>query len=602
MSVDLDNCKAVSVDFIVSDGDVEMLVVEDDIRRNLEAIGITVNTLFLNDTEYRDAELNGDYNLLFTRTWGAPYDPHSYLTSWAVPSHVEYSAIQNLQPPLTREELLQKIERVQAELEPQVIQAMWKEILEDVHKQALFLPLWGTRVPYVINRRLMGFTPGETPWSFPLNSLQVAEGSSTVRLVPGLGGLFKGVGPLHPHLYAPNELYAQGWIYEGLVSYGQDGEIVPALATSWNTEATASGQRVTFQLRGNVTFHDGTAFNCAAAKLNFDHVLSDTVAERHQWFGAATHLKSWVCNDADEFVLETDTPFYPLLQELSFIRPLRFASPAVFADGIDSHPEDKNSCEPGMFGSGWDHLEDTVNCAGLSEPIGTGPLKYVSRETLEDGTDAKVTFARNDDYWGQVPGFETLELIQYDSTDAIEDALMSGDLDMTLGLGPLSPTQVQEIKFQHSDKFDVRHSEVLQHALLVFNGNRAPTNDIEVRRAITHAIDKATFLENEFAGLEQPVTQLLPRTAPYCNVDLSPKWGYDIEKAMLMNCPIKQNVTVIENNTLSGGSDDLSSGAIAGIVIGVLVVVVLIGLVVKMIARERSGKPMFAKSEQAVGA
>ena len=68
------------------------------------------------------------------------------MTSWSVPSHVEYSAIGNLQPPLTRDILLAKIDDVQKELEPQKIQQQWREILNDVHKEALFLPLWGTRV------------------------------------------------------------------------------------------------------------------------------------------------------------------------------------------------------------------------------------------------------------------------------------------------------------------------------------------------------------------------------------------------------------------------------------------------------------------------
>ncbi len=74
-----------------------MASVESDIVENLSKIGIQVNTKFLNSTAYHDAEVYGDYHLLFTRTWGAPYDPHSYMASWAVPSHVEYSAIGNLQ-------------------------------------------------------------------------------------------------------------------------------------------------------------------------------------------------------------------------------------------------------------------------------------------------------------------------------------------------------------------------------------------------------------------------------------------------------------------------------------------------------------------------
>lgn len=590
MSTNLGKCNAVSIDFIVRDTDPEMEAVEDDIKGDLAKIGIKVNSMFLNDEDYIDAELNGKYNVLFTRTWGAPYDPHSYLSSWAVPSHVEYSAIGNLQPPLTRDLLLQKIEKVQKELDPRAIQEQWREILDDVHQQALFMPLWGTRVPYVINRRLVGFVPGEQSWAFPLNNVKVVEGSTSVTVSPGAGSLFSSVGPLNPHQYSPNQLFAQDWIYEGLVSYGQDGQIVPSLASSWETESTAEGQRVTFKLRQNVTFHDGTAFNCTVAKLNFDHVLSDIVKKRHQWYGAPQHLKSWVCNDAGDFVLETTTPFYPLLQELTYIRPLRFASASAFAKGVDSNPDLHNSCEPGGFGEKWNYLEDNVTCLGLTAPIGTGPFKYVSRET-NNGTDGRVYFSRHDSYWGQVPDIQNMVLVPYADTNEVEAALLSGELDMTLGIGPLTAKQVQDIKFKHSDKFDVLHGEVLQHAILVFNGNKAPTDDIAVRRAIIHAIDKAAFLEEEFGGLEQPVTQLLPLTAPYCNIDLSPKWGFDLEKAMSINCPP------------SIPSNSLSAGAIAGIVVAVLFVISLVAFVANMILRERSGQPMFAPpSKEAVSA
>lgn len=583
MSIDLDNCNAASINFIVRDSDPEMEAVEDDIRRNLEAIGIKVNSRFLNASQYTDAELNGDYNLLFTRTWGAPYDPHSYMTSWSVPSHVEYSAIGNLQPPLTRDILLGKIDDVQKELEPQKIQQKWHEILNDVHQEALFMPLWGTRIPYVLNRRLVGFSPGQQAYSLPVASIQVTSGSANVTIAPGVGSLFTSAGPINPHQYSPNALWAQDWIYEGLVSYGQDGEIVPALAETWVTETLQEGQRVTFQLRQGVQFHDGTPWNCDAAKLNFDHVLSDVVKQRHQWFGVGKYLKSWTCTGEFELVLETTAVFYPLLQELTYIRPLRFASPAAFAQGLDSSPDEHNSCESGDFGSKWDFLEEDVTCLGLTAPIGTGPFRYISRKPAADGTDSEIVFARHDNYWGPKPGIETLTAVQYSSTQEVETALMSGDLDMALGIGPLTAKQVQNLKFFHSDKFDVRHSDVIQHALVVFNSNRAPTDDIQVRRAIIHAIDKASFLEEEFAGLEQPVTQLLPRSAPFCNVDLSPKWGYDLEKAQFLNCPAE-------------ASDDsgLEAGAIAGIAIGGVAILVLLGLVLRMIHGERTGKPLFA--------
>jgi nickel transport system substrate-binding protein len=95
-----------------------------------------VITRKLNSSAYIKAELEGDYHMMFTRTWGAPYDPHSYLNSWGVPSHVEYSAVGDLEPPLTRAILLKKISDVQVKTDPLQIAKGWEEILNDIHQQA----------------------------------------------------------------------------------------------------------------------------------------------------------------------------------------------------------------------------------------------------------------------------------------------------------------------------------------------------------------------------------------------------------------------------------------------------------------------------------
>lgn len=118
-------------------------------------------------------------------------------------------------------------------------------------------------------------------------------------------------------------------------------------------------------------------------------------------------------------------------------------------------------------------------------------------------------------------------------------------------------------------------------------------DDISLRRAVIHAVDKSTFFENEFAGLEQPVDQLLPQSAPYSNVELSPKWGYDLEKATLLNCG---GVSLSSAEAESG----MSSGAIAGIVVASVVGVALIGLVLRMIHGERTGKPLFTPAKSKV--
>ena len=197
--------------------------------------------------------------------------------------------------------------------------------------------------------------------------------------------------------------------------------------------------------------------------------------------------------------------------------------------------------------------------------------------------DASVTFDRHDGYWGTVPQIKRLIIQHYNSTDDVYAALQSGELDMVLGTGPLTPTQVGDIQFYNSTQFDVVRSEVFQNTVLVMNANKGPTDDITVRKAITHAINKAEFINSEFAGLEQPVNQLLPLSAPFCDVDLNPKWDYDVEKANLLNCP-KDN--------------SMGKGAIAGISIGAVAGAALIALIAAMILREKKGKPMFAPYEK----
>jgi nickel transport system substrate-binding protein len=107
------NCEKHTVDFIVKEGDPEMLVVEDDIRADLAKIGIDVNTRVVDAAKYIELEENGDYNLFFTRSWGAPYDPHTCLNLWDAPAHVEFSSTGDMEAPMTREALLGKIAKVQ---------------------------------------------------------------------------------------------------------------------------------------------------------------------------------------------------------------------------------------------------------------------------------------------------------------------------------------------------------------------------------------------------------------------------------------------------------------------------------------------------------
>ena len=113
-------------------------------------------------------------------------------------------------------------------------------------------------------------------------------------------------------------------------------------------------------------------------------------------------------------MLNTNTPYYPLLQELSYIRPMRMLSPNAFVGGAASDPYTQNSCP-----TGWDADLSTITCAGTTAIAGTGPWKFESRTASADSTDDDVqddlvVFAANADYWGGAPDIEELRVVRYD--------------------------------------------------------------------------------------------------------------------------------------------------------------------------------------------
>jgi hypothetical protein len=51
-----------------------------------------------------------------------------------------------------------------------------------------------------------------------------------------------------------------------------------------------------------------------------------------------------------------------------------------------------------------------------------------------------------------------------------------------------------------------------------------------------HAVDKAAIVAGEMYGQAAVADSIFPSDAPYCDIDLTPRWDYDLEKAKLLNC------------------------------------------------------------------
>ena len=486
----------------------------------------------------------------FSETWGPPYDPNSYTKSWQVANEAHYQAIPNTTPneQAARAALFADINDVVTIEDEVARQEKWADILTSVHASAINLPFSGKRNPTVLNRRLAGYTPGQQQFDYPLHTLEVTTGSNIITVAPGAQtGLFSTVGRLDPHTYRPNEFFANNWVYEGLVKYGANGVIEPSLAASWVvTDIVGSDDQLyTFTLRDGVTFHDGEAWNCGAAKLNFDHVLAPplTTGDWHGWYDLPGKAKNWACPDGDAgmtFTLETTGTYYPLLQELSLIRPLRMLSPASFVGGAASDPLTQNSCHVGWSADG--PIEGngaSLVCAGITSVSGTGPWTYEGTTFEADGeTVDYVTFNKFADYWGGAPSVDSVVVQRFADSASVKAALIDGTLDVVVGSGVLAPADLKDLQEDQSASLNVYVGPVIQNRVIILNGNLAPTNDLELRKAIIHGVDKGAIINRELFGFAEAEDSLFPRNAPYCDINLTPRADYDIQKATQINCPV----------------------------------------------------------------
>jgi ABC-type transport system substrate-binding protein len=585
------SCGSTSADFIVQKGDALLAAIEDDVRADLAKVGINLNTRFLEKEDFNSNMTSGNFHFCFSETWGPPYDPHSYASSWKSPDEAHFAALKGMKDP-TQAKLTTDISNVLLEENLQTRQQKWKGILTALHGQAIDLPFSGKRIPTVLGKRLAGFVAGQQQFDYPVHTLQVLSGSKTITVAPGAqSGLFSTVGRLDPHTYRPNEFFANNWVYEGLVAYGADGIIEPALASSWVvTDKAGGGQEYKFTLRQGVTFHDGSAWNCAVAKLNFDHVLAQPLrtGDYHGWYDLPKQVHSWSCAGTYEFVVTTKNKYYPFLQELSYIRPLRMLSGAMFANGLTTDPKTHNSCHKGwgtITGNG-----ETITCAGIKGVAGTGPLKYIDTKSNGD-----AQFDRHAAHWRAMPQVETIIVKKYKDHLAVMAALLGGTLDAVVGAGVLQPADLKTLQTTYAADFHVFLGPPIQNRIIIMNANKAPTDDLTFRKVVMHSVNKAAIIDKELYGFAEPIDTLFPKNAPYSDVDLLPRWDYDIEKARLLRCP----VTTSSTSSTSSTKDGIDVGIVIAIIVGILVLAFLFGFALFMYGRKQGA--LYEKLVQSQG-
>lgn len=319
----------------------------------------------------------------------------------------------------------------------------------------------------------------------------VAE-SSASRLVFATA---RNVGPLNPHLYSPNQMYGQEMVYESLVKYEKDGRVVPWLAESW--EMSPDGKAYTFKLRQGVQFSDGSPFDAEAVKKNVDAVLANR--KRHEWLDLINQIDRAEVVDAGTVRFVLKSSYYPFLQDMALVRPLRFLAPG-------SIPESGNTAD------------------GIKAPIGTGP--WAVAEMKEGEYDL---FKRNPHYWGAKPAYEEVMFRVIPDTNSRALALESGQADIVYGDGPVTPDAFIRFKSM-ADRFAASISQPMATRMLAINSKRFPTDDIAVRKAMLHAVNKDAIVKNVLFDIESRADTLFAGNVPYADLRLKPA-EFSLEEA-----------------------------------------------------------------------
>ncbi|AKF96267.1 nickel ABC transporter substrate-binding protein [Brevibacillus laterosporus] len=303
------------------------------------------------------------------------------------------------------------------------------------------------------------------------------------------------IGDVNPHTYFPNQWFSQAMVYESLVYYGEGGELKPWLAQSW--DVSKDGKEYVFHLRKDVTFSDGSPFNATIVKKNFDTVLAN--APQHEWMELINQMKSTEVVDDFTFKLILNKPYYPTLQELTYIRPLRFVGEAAFPDSQNTFKD------------------------GLKSPIGTGPWVLSEYKKNE-----KAVFTRNEKYWGEKPKVDKVIVKVIPDGESRVLAFEKKDIDLIFGNGVISQDSFRFLK--ESGKYETKLSEPKATRALLFNTNREALKERKLRLAIQHAFDKQAVIDHIFYGTERKADTLFAPTIPYTKIDVKP-YEHDEKKA-----------------------------------------------------------------------
>ena len=305
---------------------------------------------------------------------------------------------------------------------------------------------------------------------------------------------------LDPHNsgFAPHNRVMRS-IYDSLTRLLPDQSIGPWLAESW--QISPDRKSYDFSLRRGVKFHDGTPFDAAALKANFDR-LSDPKNALTSRPSLGPYLSSEVIAE-DKLRVVLSEPYSPFLRDLSMTK-LAIVSPSAVAKSGQTFAQN---------------------------PVGTGPFRFAG---LKPGIEIRLE--RNPDYhWAAGPDSRTgpayLDKLTFKNVpeESTRVAVLQSGQVHAADLIP--PQHLASIK--SDPRFNVLEKELLNtNYALALNVAKAPWDDEEIRRAVRLSLDIDAIVRVIYLGtFPRAWSPLSPSMFGSAEKDLANSWRPDPARA-----------------------------------------------------------------------
>lgn len=307
----------------------------------------------------------------------------------------------------------------------------------------------------------------------------------------GVVGQMKQFNPL----YSPRssaETTVVSLVFSGLIKNIDNYKVESDLAESWSI--SKDNKKYTFHLKDNVFWHDGEKLTADDVVFTFETIQNPDVASPRLSTWKGVKVKS---PDERTVVFELPSPYAPFI----YLCDVPIIPKHILKD---ISPENLLTSEFSL------------------SPVGSGPFVFEEYKKVKDSQE--VHLKANEKFYGQQPYFEGVIVKSYPNYN---DLIHAYNLKDVYGVEEMLPSDLNNKDILPT--INSYNLSIPEYDVLFFNLGSESLKDVNLRKAITYAIDKKSIVESVFDNYAIPVNgPILPGFLGY---NKKVKQIYDVAKA-----------------------------------------------------------------------